>query len=226
MTAGVCHRKDLGLERFVVSKYPRIPISENGEVYWSLLNWGDDMPHMDQVEVFQKVFGHFNYELYPVRFLSTSDHTKAYLKSAFVKEDDTVYLPHPWGVIKSPFSFIENPDAIAVCHFNYGGPWAGWCFINEKYYFALHSAVDRVRLYDVLIHEFYHGIVGLLHTAAPKDIMNAVYDPENVVTKDTRDATDVVWGVIRRELMAKIPSAQYLILKKPRTPIYSAKPLV
>lgn len=208
--------------RFVVAQANIIPINDQGIVYWSLMNWGADIEKFQQVEIFRKVFEFYNYELWPIKFESSSDPDKAYFKIAYVSPDGKGKL-NDGTEIQSPFIFADNPGTIAVFHFNTGGKWSGWGFLNEEFYFALSHAEDRTELYKVLQHELGHGL-GLQHTNAPNDIMLPVYNPLNDFTSDSRNGMNQIYGQKRRDLMTVIPGAQYL--KKERTPIYSAKPFI
>lgn len=187
---------------FSVAKYPMIPIDSDNTVYWHLLNLSNDLPHMDQIDIFRSVFEEWNYELWPIRFRSTSDPDKAYFKIAYVSEDGMVRYN---GIeFKSPYPFDQNPQSIAVFNYNYGGKWSGWGFLNDSYFFAKMHNGDKKDLAKVLLHELGHGIQ-IEHTTAEGDIMLPFYSPTNIITSDTRKALHQLYGAVRSKQAALIP---------------------
>ena len=184
-------------------------------LYYHLGNFSPDMPNWKQISILRDSFDVINHELWPLCFQSSVNLEGAECRIYFVDNDDWVYID---GVqeFKSPFLFSKSPKTLAVTF-----PWipgyqyALHIFINDRYTWSdrhqtgSQTVVAKHDFKVMFIHEFFHAL-GLDHTTADHDILRAIYDPNGVITNDTRKGLDFLQGGDRREAFEVDPAALYL----------------
>ena len=155
-----------------------LPVDENGELRWHMVNWGTDMDPYHQIGLLSNVFQKWNRYLAAFDFVSTAKDD--YKWSIMWSLDDKIHMPDG-TIIDSPFSFNNNPDILAV---QFPSPNLV-CVINDNYDYSLDKPGPNVHnLAKVLLHEIGHGL-RLGHTTVKGDIMWDRYDPDAKITEDT-----------------------------------------
>lgn len=182
----------------------------NTVMYWHLANfWPEIDPH-HQLGVINQAWQIINFEINPLQIEATSDFDKAPITIYWVDKDDMVTMSNG-RKFKSPFLFSQAPGTLAV---NYacapGHPHSQDCFINGSILWQVGPKAGKFELLLALVHEFLHGL-GLNHTDASKDLLNAYYDPSNWITRDTRNGLNFLLGRKRREAALALPAPRYFL---------------
>lgn len=186
----------------------RMPIPyHDGKISWHIVNFSVDLPEHEQIMIFQDVFNHFNYQLWPLRHASTEDIDDAYFRIAFVEKDLIVKNYLRKELFQCPYDFNINPGTLAVAYPRQGSKYDGWIFVNEEYMWSVIHATGKFSLQKVLIHEVAHAF-GLGHTEKKNDIMAPVYDPRNAWTKDSIQGLNEIYSRQRFTAMMLAPEAQ------------------
>jgi hypothetical protein len=183
---------------------------QDGTLKWGLGNWTKDMEKHHQVSIFKDVFADLNYELWPLRYISTDDISQAVHKIFFVHDDDHVYI-NGNKQFRSPFLFSESKSTIAV-QYTYapGFEYSLHMFVADHHFFTLKEKENSFVLSKVILHEALHGL-GLDHFNFPGDIMNPYYQVENRFTQDSRDGLNKIHKKARAAEIYRSPAAKYLI---------------
>lgn len=186
----------------------RLPLPyENNKLHWHIVNFSPDLPEHEQIMIFQDVFNHFNYQLWPLLHPSTEHIEDAYIRIAFVEKDLIVkdYLRRE--LFQCPFDFNMNPGTLAVAYPRQGSKLDGWIFVNEEYMWSIIHTNGKYSLLKVLIHEVAH-LLGLGHSDKKYDIMSPVYDPANTWTIDSVRGINDLLGKERMAAIISVPEAE------------------
>ena len=166
----------------ILSNNP-VQFDENGEVRYCLVNSTPDMSDVEHKEMLRLVFDEINHQIWPLRIVAADDPEDAYFKIHFVKEDGKVYDNDDKYLFDCPYKF--KTSTLAVQYANYGGRWAGHCFINDVFYFKLFDTKNQKDIVNILIHEVGGHGMGLGHTMEENDILQPFYNHKNYWTKDS-----------------------------------------
>lgn len=160
----------------------KLPINEQGRLYWHIMNFGQDIDPALQVGIFAKAFGDWQEHLFPWRFTSTSDPNKCDWP-IFHAVKNKIHLPDQ--VIDSPYDFLGNPSVLAV-QYEYapGFDWSLAMIVNDDHKLGLQHEGKTFDVYKIIRHEIGHGL-RLGHTNVKGDLMYPIYDPHYTFTKDT-----------------------------------------
>lgn len=189
----------------IASKLP-LPY-ENFMLRWHIVNFSPDLPEHEQIMIFEDVFAHFNYQLWPLRHLSTEHMDDAYIRIAFVEKDLIVKDYLRKELFQCPYDFNINPSTLAVAYPRQGSKLDGWIFVNEEYMWSMIHANGKYSLQKVLIHEVAH-LFGLGHSEKKHDIMAPVYDPANLWTSDSITGINAIHRRERMAALISVPEAE------------------
>jgi len=160
------------------------------EIFWHLADTTPDMDGAQVIKAFTRAFAEWAPFLNPIVFTSTSEKAKANILINFAEEGDAD-LPESFG----------GDEVLAYAYFpidNYSEIW-----FDESERWGSMSSSTRIDLFKVAVHELGHSL-GIGHTKAPRDIMQAFYDPDTMVkiTEDSSAAIETLYGEFQRELEA------------------------
>ena len=192
-------------QSYTIASARPLPYS-NHTLKWHIVNFSPDLPHHEQIMIFSDVFAHYNYQLWPLRHLTTEKIEEAYIRIAFVEKDLIVKDHQRKELFKCPFDFNLEPGTLAVAYPRHGGKYDGWIFVNEEYMWSILNTTGKVQLYKVLIHEVGH-LLGLGHTDKKGDIMYFQYNPANKWTSDSIEGINTILGVDRIAAAVSAPEA-------------------
>jgi len=158
------------------------------EIFWHLADTTPDMEGAQVIKAFNRAFAEWAPFLNPIVFSSTSEKEKANILINFAEEGDAD-LPESFG----------GDEVLAYAYFpidNYSEMW-----FDESERWGSMSSSTRIDLFKVAVHELGHSL-GIGHTTAAGDIMQAFYDPNTMVkiTEDSADAIETLYGEFQKEL--------------------------
>jgi len=164
------------------------------EIFWHLADTTPDMEGAQVIKAFNRAFAKWAPFLNPIVFTSTSEKEKANILINFAHEGDAD-LPESFG----------GDEVLAYAFFpidNYSEIW-----FDESERWGSMSSSTRIDLFKVAVHELGHSL-GIGHTKAPRDIMQAFYDPNTMVeiTADSSAAIQTLYGEFQKELDVIPPS--------------------
>jgi hypothetical protein len=196
------------------TRLPWIQRSDGKRVmYWHLANgeaYEDEMSLWLQIALIKDAMAELNHELWPCAFISTENREGAEETLYWVDEDDMVRMPDG-SSFKSPFLFSKSPSTLMVQYsFHPGYEFSLDAFMNKKVAWAIKHEPGKFSFPLGVTHEVLHGL-GLNHTKAPGDILNAYYDHRNKITDDTRQGLNFLQGADRLEALEEDPAGLFLI---------------
>jgi len=184
------------------------------EIFWHLADTTPDMEGVKVIRAFTRAFEKWAPFMAPIVFTSTSEKEKANILINFAHDGDAD-LPEPFG-----------SDAVLAYAFfpidNYSEMW-----FDESERWGSMSSSTRIDLFKVAVHELGHSL-GIGHTTAAGDIMQAFYDPDIMVkiTEDSADAIQTLYGEFQKELEAlPQPEPPTPIPPAPESPPSDAPPV-
>jgi hypothetical protein len=188
-----------------------MPVDDQGRIFWHIHNFSTDLELHHQIGLFSESFNAWERYLYPWTFVSTRYPEKAVWHIHTVDENDmTIRAGEP---VKSPYSFQQNPDAIAVQYAVIPGfEWSLSMLVNDRYMFDLVHGPDKVEFFKVIVHEHGHGC-GLGHTqnTNKNDIMRPVYDPNGEITEDSINGLWNYHGEHIRKTIYSLPHSKRML---------------
>jgi len=153
--------------------------------YTILSNNPPDMSDVEHKEMLRLVFDEINHQIWPLRIVAADKPEDAYFKIHFVKEDGKIYDNDGKYLFDCPYKF--QTSTLAVQYANYGGKWAGHCFINDAFYFNLVDSKNQKDIVNILIHEVGGHGMGLGHSMAENEILQPFYNHKHYWTKDSTE---------------------------------------
>jgi hypothetical protein len=188
-----------------------LPIDDNGRLFWHVHNFSTDIEIFHQIGLFASAFNCCQRHLYPWSFDSTRHAEKAQWHIHTVDEND---MTLKFGeMVKTPFSFAQNPSAIAVQYAVIPGfEWSLSLLVNDRYMFDLIHGPNKVEFIKVILHAMLHGF-GLGHTNSTnkKAIMQPYYSPEGEITEDEIDGLWKYHGDHIRKTIFSLPHSVRLL---------------
>lgn len=152
-------------------------------IYWHLADTTTDMAGAAVIEAFRAAFAAWQPHMNPT-LESTSEVGKANIVINFAVDGDDD-LPEPFG----------SPEVLAYAYFpvdNFSSMW----FDDSENWGAMHTS-SKLNLQKVAVHELGHSL-GLGHTNARNDIMQAIYTPNDriSITQDSIDGLASLYGEV------------------------------
>lgn len=191
--------------KYTIASSRPLPYVDN-TVRWHITNFTPDIPKHEQIGIFFDVFDHYNYELWPLRHVSTQNIREAYIRIAFVDKSGIVKDSSETSLFRCPFNFQQNKQTLAVAYPRQGRKVDGWIFVNEDYFWTVKATSGKVEIRKVLIHEIGH-LFGLGHTHKKGDIMFPEYNPAYTWTQDSRNGLNELYTSQRQVAIRNIPQA-------------------
>lgn len=172
----------------------RLPVDENGFIYWTLMNFGEDMDHASQINVMWSAFQRWEKLLWPWQFQSVSNDKDVLVDVWKIYHVKSNKIQLPGKVMRSPFNFAKSPETLAVQWAYYPGfEWSLSMVINDDHEFSLNYGKKQFKFLDVITHEMGHGL-RLGHSEAPGELMNPYYAEGMRITQDSIDGLMAVHG--------------------------------
>ena len=188
-----------------------LPVDEHGCLYWHVHNFSSDIEIFHQIGLFANAFNNCQRYLYPWSFDSTRHADKAEWHIHTVDENDmTLKFGKP---VKTPFSFAQNPDTIAVQYAKITGfEWSLSMLVNDRFMFDLTHGPNKIDYFKVILHELLHGF-GLGHTQSTnqKAIMQPYYNHEGEITEDEINGLWAYHGDHIRKTIFSLPHSVRLL---------------
>lgn len=166
--------------------FPNNPIIDQEIIYWHIEGaLTSDFEGVKVIEAFRGAFSILQPYFHPIRFESTSN-----------LEDATVILHFAInGDEDLPMAFDTN--VLAYAYAPYSGKSNVW-FNDAMNWGDMHTS-NTYSLQTVAVHELLHSL-GLSHSDPeqwPRDILNPYYSPNYVISQDTEDGINYLYGAIK-----------------------------
>jgi hypothetical protein len=136
-----------------MSKRWTIMPTDNGRIYWHLLNNNQDMPIEKTVAHFKEAMDRLNDIIYPIRMQATSDPEKAHITMYFCEDGDE-NLPKPFE------------DSLAYAYYPFTDR-KGEQYYNDHYDW---TNTRRFSLTRTIMHETLHSL-GIPHNEIDKECL-------------------------------------------------------
>lgn len=214
---------------FSLLKWQKIQPTEDGHIYWHIVNFPAGMDKYRVVLAFEQCFAKWQQafdEIEPrgraLTLSATGDFKRAHIRIYFLDphlkefeftlEDGTKHrVTNRWPMDGPLGKLAHRPPASFDLHFDASEAWSEIHKACEKT-----GTIQQVQLWQVAMHEMGH-VFDLGHSDVPEAIMYPTYDGKHTeITADDREGLQKAWGKIKRQFVHLIPPAAISVTQDPK----------